>query len=90
MHEEQWSPWSGIVGDPARTGTWRRLVGEQDREIRAFLQFEPDSGLDLAASFQPTRYSSPTPEDAHSRLAGIPFAVKDNIAVRGFRLTCGP
>jgi aspartyl-tRNA(Asn)/glutamyl-tRNA(Gln) amidotransferase subunit A len=89
LHKEQWSPWSGIAGDPARTGTWRRLVAEQDREIRAFLQFDPDSGLDLAASFQPTRRSSPPPESVHGRLAGIPFAVKDNIAVRGFRLTCG-
>jgi aspartyl-tRNA(Asn)/glutamyl-tRNA(Gln) amidotransferase subunit A len=89
LHEELWSLWSGIVGDPARAGSWRRLVGEQDRKIRAFLQFDPAAGLDLAASVQPARQSSRAPESARSRLAGFPFAVKDNIAVRGFRLTCG-
>ncbi|HDQ14049.1 MAG TPA: Asp-tRNA(Asn)/Glu-tRNA(Gln) amidotransferase subunit GatA, partial [Sediminispirochaeta sp.] len=49
-------------------------VRDLDRTIGAFLEFDP------RRRFAPSRAGS---------LAGVPVAVKDNIAVEGFRLSCG-
>lgn len=49
-------------------------VRRHDQSIHAFLEFDP------------SRRSAEEPSGA---LAGIPFAVKDNIAVAEFTLTCG-
>ncbi|UCF97930.1 MAG: Asp-tRNA(Asn)/Glu-tRNA(Gln) amidotransferase subunit GatA [Spirochaetaceae bacterium] len=58
-------------------------VYDEDREIRAFLQFDPELGRELAAVPTSSGFNQGGP------LNGVPFAVKDNIAVRSFRLTCG-
>ena len=50
-------------------------VKAADKKIGAFLQFDPDRSIKNAEN---TGFFS-----------GIPFAVKDNIAVEGFNLTCG-
>jgi aspartyl-tRNA(Asn)/glutamyl-tRNA(Gln) amidotransferase subunit A len=67
--------WQGLAGSSGAKESWKAFVEARDRELGAFLQ--------LNASLE-------DPDAApHGALAGIPFAVKDNIAVRGFRLTCG-
>ena len=58
--------------------SWRKTAAERDAKIGAFLQFAPDLGEGARPAAPPA-----------GPLAGLPFAVKDNIAVRGFQLTCG-
>lgn len=55
---------------------YRQMVAERDKKVGAFLEFDP---LRLKNNAVP----------ASGKLAGIPVAVKDNIAVRNFHLTCG-
>jgi len=55
--------------------SWTKRAAERDAAVGAFLQLDPSIG---AADSSP---SGP--------LAGLAFGVKDNIAVRGYRLTCG-
>ncbi len=57
--------------------SWKKTAAERDAKVGAFLQLAPDLGAESAAPA------------ATGPLAGVPFAVKDNIAVRGFQLTCG-
>ncbi|MCK4515054.1 MAG: Asp-tRNA(Asn)/Glu-tRNA(Gln) amidotransferase subunit GatA, partial [Spirochaetaceae bacterium] len=62
---------------------WKRAFsdhpGPYERLVRA-----ADAEIGAFLDFDPSRRSS----NEHP-LAGVPFAVKDNIAVRGFQLTCG-
>ncbi len=67
--------WHGLAATSAQKERWKAFAEARDRELGAFLQLDPTLADPDAA-----------PEGA---LAGVPFAVKDNIAVRGFRLTCG-
>jgi len=67
--------WSGVATSQESAGKWKSLVGSREEKVRAFLQYEPDLGRRDSADAGP--------------LAGVPFGVKDNIAVRGFRLSCG-
>lgn len=55
--------------------TWTRRAAERDAAVGAFLQLDPSIGAADSA--------------ATGALAGLAFGVKDNIAVRGYRLTCG-
>jgi len=67
--------WDGVAVDAKAAQKWKAHVQTRDKDVGAFLQFDPSLG---AADSAPAGV-----------LAGVPFAVKDNIAVRGFRLTCG-
>jgi len=67
--------WSGVATSVKKAQQWKAFVEARDRDLGCFLQFDPVlGGADSAAT---------------GPLAGVPFAVKDNIAVRAFRLTCG-
>jgi aspartyl-tRNA(Asn)/glutamyl-tRNA(Gln) amidotransferase subunit A len=68
--------WNEILSDPEKRDTYIRFVSESDRKIGAFLSFDPEIGHALAHT-------------GTGSLAGMPCAVKDNIAVKGFPLTCG-
>ena len=61
------------------------FVRDRDKQIRAFLQFDPELGREIASAAG----STPSESNRTDSLRGIPFAVKDNIAVRNFKLTCG-
>ncbi len=75
--------WSTAVSNDTASHEYRAFVNDRDRDISAFLDFEPSRGIDLLPS-------APVAERADARsLSGMPFAIKDNIAVRGFRLSCG-
>ncbi len=78
MHifEERWS--TALSTDKE---AYVRFVTEQDKGIGSFLQFDPDKGLGIAAGQKSGK--------TDGIFAGIPFGVKDNLAVDTFRLTCG-
>lgn len=67
--------WNGVATSPKASQKWKALVEARQKDVGAFLQFDPSLGSEGSSTDGP--------------LAGVPFAVKDNIAVRGFRLTCG-
>ncbi len=54
-----------------------------EAKIGAFLEFSPEPPV------CPLDPSVAVPEDAAAAVRGLPFAVKDNIAVADFGLTCG-
>ncbi len=58
--------------------SWKKTATERDAKVGAFLQLAPELGADAVSTVAPA-----------GPLAGVPFAVKDNIAVRGFQLSCG-
>lgn len=63
---------------PVEKDGFPAYVAAWEAEIGAFLELRDPAGWELEA--QP---------DAVSPVAALPFAVKDNIAVEGFGLTCG-
>ena len=67
--------WLGVTRSAQDRKKWENAVRSREGKIGAFLQFEPEIG-----------FGDSSPEGP---LAGVPFGVKDNIAVRGFQLSCG-
>lgn len=67
--------WAGVLSDPARLKSYKEYVAGWEKKIGSFLEFD----------------ATRTEEDSASEgaLKGVPFGVKDNIAVKNFRLTCG-
>ncbi|MDR1949399.1 MAG: aspartyl/glutamyl-tRNA amidotransferase subunit A [Spirochaetaceae bacterium] len=62
-------------------------LGDWEKRIGAFIQVEPDlSALPVPEAGLPP---PELPAESGRVLRGLPFAVKDNIAVRGFSLSCG-
>ncbi len=68
--------WHGFSRSGAQWRKWIAFVAERQKEVGCYLELDPERGAAQAGS-------------ADSPLAGVPFAVKDNIAVRDFHLTCG-
>jgi aspartyl-tRNA(Asn)/glutamyl-tRNA(Gln) amidotransferase subunit A len=68
-------PWINLFSDITRLKKWQTYTEGIEQQIHAFLQFD----LNLA----------PKGSTTGGRLDGIPIAVKDNIAVSPFKLTCG-
>lgn len=61
---------------------YEKAVRARDAHIGAFLEFDPKRHLDTAGLRAEVT-------EKHAVLAGLPFGVKDNIAVGRFRLSCG-
>jgi aspartyl-tRNA(Asn)/glutamyl-tRNA(Gln) amidotransferase subunit A len=64
---------------------WKEYFDTWEEKIGAFIQARPQHDADtsaLAAAVAPAVASA-------SAVAGLPFAVKDNIAVKDFSLSCG-
>jgi aspartyl-tRNA(Asn)/glutamyl-tRNA(Gln) amidotransferase subunit A len=71
--------WSTTLQDPTNLRLYREFAESYNTVLNAFLEFDPERAPG---------------EDAgdgagHDALTGLPFGVKDNLAVSGFRLTCG-
>jgi aspartyl-tRNA(Asn)/glutamyl-tRNA(Gln) amidotransferase subunit A len=84
--------WHRLWDAPERLATYTERVEQKNGEIRAFLEFDPvrksgHTGLQVK-DHQAAGTGASSPSGAVSALAGIPFAVKDNIAVEGFGLSC--
>jgi aspartyl-tRNA(Asn)/glutamyl-tRNA(Gln) amidotransferase subunit A len=77
--------WTQTLTDPKQRSAWLQFVRDREDRIRAFLQFDPDLGQELTTSGVANSFETGKP----GSLRGVPFAVKDNIAVRTFKLTCG-
>ena len=69
------SRWISLLTDPTSFESYVKYVEQVEPKIGAFLQFDPRLGLRESSSEGP--------------LKGVPFAVKDILAVKGFPLTCG-
>ncbi len=72
--ESQFREWR-IMSDTEKRKKFTTYVREAEKRIGAFLEFDPERGLRDAAD--------------GGTLSGVPFAVKDILAVKGFGLTCG-
>lgn len=72
-------PWGGILVG-ARLEAYSRVLEERERGLGAFLELDPRN---------PVRALDKDGKAATGALAGLPFAVKDNIAVEGMGLSCG-
>lgn len=75
MFRDEKMYWKSVLESREKIEEYAADVRRRDRRIGAFLEFDPQRVL-------------PTPAEG-SPLGEIPIAVKDNIAVEGFRLTCG-
>ncbi|HUX22043.1 MAG TPA: Asp-tRNA(Asn)/Glu-tRNA(Gln) amidotransferase subunit GatA [Spirochaetia bacterium] len=78
-HMESLDRWKSVLNDSERQKRYSSYVRAWEDRIGSFLEFDPARGR-RAANGESAK---------HGNLAGLPFAVKDNIAVEGFHLTCG-
>ncbi len=97
--------WHGTATAEGSLEKWKNFAQARNRDLGCFLQLDPELGrtlcirarTDLAPSLgrqagvarrEPVELGREG-SSADGPLAGVPFGVKDNIAVRSFRLTCG-
>jgi len=67
--------WKGLLSDSGRTSRLENYIKDWEEKIGSFLELDLSRGA----------YDS----NQEGALSGVPFGVKDNIAVKGFKLTCG-
>ena len=67
-------PWKDLLGTKERAAAHRDYVQSWEKKIHAFTEL---------------RSVDDVPSSAEGPLSGVPFGVKDNIAVEGFGLSCG-
>jgi len=67
--------WAGVLSEPSCLKSYKHYVSRWEESIGSFLEFDPTRIAEESAPEGP--------------LAGLPFGVKDNIAVKNFKLTCG-
>jgi aspartyl-tRNA(Asn)/glutamyl-tRNA(Gln) amidotransferase subunit A len=79
--------WTALFARGDDRSAWESHVRRVDEQVHSFLQFEPGATLEPPGTGGEVASRPGGGEDA--ALRGVPFAVKDNIAVRPYRLTCG-
>ena len=67
-------------------GDFLPYADEWEKKIGAFIEYRPRG---LSPDTVAAGGENPLPPEAAPLLRGLPFAVKDNIAVKGFSLSCG-
>lgn len=72
--------WRNALSSSQRRRAYAEYVQAWEAKLGAFLAFDPERRAKDAAAARDRQTEGP--------LAGLPFAVKDNIAVEGFPLTC--
>ncbi len=88
------SPWVRILRDTEIRERYLSYVAEWEEKIHSFLEFDIDKGVGLSVGPKTEKGAGPQAvpvggTEKNDEFAGMPFAVKDNIAVQGFRFTCG-
>ena len=73
--------WNSIYADTKQMRSYTSYVEDWNRCINAFIEFDPHRSIN--------REAEKSDKYAVSWLQNVPFAVKDNIAVKDFYLTCG-
>ncbi|MCL2705592.1 MAG: aspartyl/glutamyl-tRNA amidotransferase subunit A [Spirochaetaceae bacterium] len=68
--------WNKILSDKENKKKYIEYVKEWENKIHSLLEFNPDRTVSVK-----TESSNP--------LSGIPYVVKDNIAIKDYHLTCG-
>ena len=66
--------WKNFLID--KTDSYSSFIKEKDSSVGSFLSIDPEKGVALSGG-------------STGSMSGIPFGVKDNIAVESFDLTCG-
>ena len=79
--------WSAALAGEHGAQRWRRAVLAADAAINGFV--EVDATRVAPGAKGAAGADGGHAEDRAAVLAGVPFAVKDNIAVAGFSLSCG-
>ena len=64
-----------------------QYINEWESKINAFIELQPERGEGVYGRNESPQ--SALPVEAAALVANLPFAVKDNIAVKDFSLTCG-
>jgi aspartyl-tRNA(Asn)/glutamyl-tRNA(Gln) amidotransferase subunit A len=64
---------------------------EWEKKIGAFIEFQGDvpGAADIPVIYSKPGSADPLPPEAEALIAEYPFAVKDNIAVKDFSISCG-
>jgi aspartyl-tRNA(Asn)/glutamyl-tRNA(Gln) amidotransferase subunit A len=78
--------WKNSVATSDRIDAYDDYVRRGDADVGAFVAFDTAR---LRGETEPASPAGSGGEPEDEELAGLPFAVKDNIAVEGFDLTCG-